>query len=428
MFMKRYAFVLGVLLTLSVSVQAIDRQAIADTLSAITHQHAYVENVCVNRIRVRNNNVSVYTNRALSMVSLSEEEVRDIRLIVSRLVFGNNKGKVSIYTDGYELGELVTARYRHRPKSDRYVVETGTPWVSNQSRAYSAEKGLDGKHIALWGSHGRYYHQAGQRWLWQRAKLWTTVEDVYTSSYVQPFLVPMLENAGAIVVQPRERDTQVREQVVDETEAVVVGTPVFARAEGAGWGRPASPLLEGQNPFAMGTYAEAPSAAKSSSELRYTPSLKEGEYAVYVVQDVADQYGQGTLHSGAQGAEDGVPCQPAYGRRHMGVSRHLRLWQRQGAELREPDQRRRSRAGGDGRCREIRWRNGQCSPLSAARLGGLGFGSRRRRHASGQGLPRLRRRWKWQKPWGNPPPPCGLKTSISAIRATSLPVCCVPTK
>lgn len=280
--MKRFVLFFGLLIGLAVSAQAIDRQAIADTLSAIAHEHAYVENVCVNRIRVRNSSVSVYTNRALSMVSLSEEEVRDIRLVVSQLVFGNNRGKVSIYTDGYELGELVTARYRHRPKSDRYVVETGTPWVQNMSRAYTAEKGLDGKHIALWGSHGRYYHQEGQRWLWQRAKLWTTVEDVYTSSYVQPFLVPMLENAGAIVVQPRERDTQVQEQVVDETEAVVVGTPVFARAEGAGWGHPTAPLTEGQNPFAMGSYAEAPSAAKSSSELRYTPSLKEGEYAVYV--------------------------------------------------------------------------------------------------------------------------------------------------
>lgn len=238
--------------------------------------------VSVNRIRVRNNSVSVYTNKTLSQVSLSDEDINNIRLIVSQLVFGNNNGKVSIYTDGYELSELVTARYRHRPKSERYTLESGTPWVSNQSRAYATNKGLEGKHIALWGSHGRYYSQDQQTWLWQRAKLWTTVEDVYTSSYVQPFLVPMLENAGAIVIQPRERDTQVREQVVDETEAVVVGTPVFARAEGAGWGHPSAPLLEGQNPFHMGHYAVAESETKSNSELKYIPSLEEGEYAVYV--------------------------------------------------------------------------------------------------------------------------------------------------
>ncbi len=280
--MKRVVLFFGLIIGFVFSAQAIDRQAIADTLTAMAKERAYVAPVSVNRIRVRNNSVSVYTNKTLSQVSLSEEDVKDIRLIVSQLVFKNNKGKVSIYSDGYELGELVTARYRHRPKSERYTLESVTPWVSNQSRAYATNKGLEGKHIALWGSHGRYYSQDQQTWLWQRAKLWTTVEDVYTSSYVQPFLVPMLENAGAIVIQPRERDTQVHEQVVDETEAVVVGTPVFARAEDAGWGHPTAPLLEGQNPFRMGHYAIAESATKSNSELKYIPDLEEGEYAVYV--------------------------------------------------------------------------------------------------------------------------------------------------
>lgn len=279
---KRYMLVWSVLLTLSLPIQAIDRQALADSLTAVATSHAYVENVKINRIRVRNSSVSVYTNRALSMVSLSEEEVRNTRLMVSRLVFGNNHGKVSIYTDGYELGELVTARFRHRPRAMRYTLESTTPWVTNASRPYTTNKGLEGKHIALWGSHGRYYSQDQQRWLWQRAKVWTTVEDVYTSSYVQPFLVPMLENAGAIVVQPRERDTQRHEQVVDETEAQTIGNQVFRTAEGTGWGHPKAPLLEGQNPFTMGQYAVAESSTKGNAELRYVPSLLEGEYAVYV--------------------------------------------------------------------------------------------------------------------------------------------------
>ncbi len=280
--MRKYVLLFGLLFALSISVQAIDKQSIADTLTAIAQQRAYVAPVSVSRIRVRNSSASIYTNRTLSYISFSEEDVKNIRLIVSGLVFGNNRGKVNIYTDGYELGELVTARYRHRPKSERYTLETGAPWVSNQSRAYTTSKGLEGKHIALWGSHGRYYSQDQQTWLWQRAKLWTTVEDVYTSSYVQPFLVPMLENAGAIVVQPRERDTQVREQVVDETEAQAVGNHAFQASSDAGWGHPAAPLLEGQNPFRMGHYAVAESASKGNAELRYIPSLEDGEYAVYV--------------------------------------------------------------------------------------------------------------------------------------------------
>lgn len=67
-------------------------------------------------------------------------------------------------------------------------------------------KGLNGRHIAMWQSHGLYYNLDQERWIWQRAPLFTTVEDVYTLTYVVPFLAPMLENAGANVMLPRERD------------------------------------------------------------------------------------------------------------------------------------------------------------------------------------------------------------------------------
>ena len=274
--------VLVALVVVCGSVSAIDRQVLADSLTQVVRQHAYTEGVKVTRIRVRNRDVSIYTNHTLSQVSLDESEVRSLRSLVSRLVLGHSQGRVSIYSDGYEIGELVTSRYRHRARSARYTLSTGSPWVSNKSRVYEVSKGLDGKHIALWGSHGRYYNQESATWLWQRAKVWTTVEDVYTSSYTSTFLVPMLENAGAVVVQPRERDWQSREQVVDETEARVVGDVVFRTGAGSGWGQPQEVLTEGQNPFEMGGYAEAKSALCSESELRYIPALPEGEYAVYV--------------------------------------------------------------------------------------------------------------------------------------------------
>ena len=42
------------------------------------------------------------------------------------------------------------------------------PWVSNASRPYPISMGLDGRHIALWASHGRYYDQTEACWRWQR--------------------------------------------------------------------------------------------------------------------------------------------------------------------------------------------------------------------------------------------------------------------
>ena len=286
--MKRILLILCILFQATISTYAIDKQVLADTLTQIAQSHAYVGKVTVSRIRVRNSHIHVYTNATLSHISFTASEVRNIRSLVSQLVLGNNQGKVTIYSENMELGELITDLHKNRPSNMRYTLDQVPAWVRNISQPYSSPNGLSGKHIALWGSHGRYYHQTMEQWLWQRAKLWTTVEDVYTSSYTMPFLVPMLENAGAVVVQPRERDTQEVEDVVDEVEAIRrLGEEAkgkWVKGEGTGWGEDNDEvLLEGENPFEKGGYMLAPVSSKEISELRYTPHpLPAGEYAVYV--------------------------------------------------------------------------------------------------------------------------------------------------
>ena len=279
--MKSKLFIIMMACGFAVQALAIDKQALSDTLTAFVHERAFAESVKVSNIRVKNQFVTLYTNKALSVVSLNESEVRDLRLLISQLVLGNTQGKVTIYTDGYEIGDLVTSLYRHRAKTARYTLPATTQWVTNTSRPYTAKQGLDGKHIALWGSHGQYFHQPTESWRWQRAKVWSTVEDLYTTSYTMPFLVPMLENAGAVVVQPRERDTQTFEQVVDDSQATLKGQ--WAIGEGTGWANPITPLLEGDNPFTKGRYTvEVKCEENNPSEIIYTPSLPAGEYAVYV--------------------------------------------------------------------------------------------------------------------------------------------------
>ena len=279
--MKRTITIILLAMATCLPAMAIDKQALADTLSHFVHQRAFAENVTISNIRVKNSYVTLYTNKALSVVSLSDQEVQDLRRLVSQMIYGHHNGKVTIYTDGYEIGELVTSLYRHRAKNARYTLPATTQWVTNTSRPYNAKQGLDGKHIALWGSHGQYFHQPTESWRWQRAKVWTTVEDLYTTSYTMPFLVPMLENAGAVVVQPRERDTQTFEQVVDDSQATLRGQ--WAIGEGTGWANPTTHLLEGDNPFTKGRYTmEVKCEDKTKGEVIYTPSLPTGEYAVYV--------------------------------------------------------------------------------------------------------------------------------------------------
>ena len=100
------------------------------------------------------------------------------------------------------------------------------PWTQNLSAPFSPSQGLAGRHNCVWSSHGRYYDRAFPSptpedslhtgaWRWQRPYLFCTTEDLLTPSIVYPFLIPMLENAGAVVWTPRERDMQTQTVVVD---------------------------------------------------------------------------------------------------------------------------------------------------------------------------------------------------------------------
>ena len=271
--MKR-AFLIAIAALCATMTFAITPQELADSLSVFASERAYVGKVKVSDIQMDEKNITVTTCNRLASISLTPEEITTLKESVRQWVGGAPTAQVHIFSDGKELDEWVTALYRKRDKKLQYKVASAKyPLVHNISQPYSAQQGLDGKHIALWGSHGIYYVQAYRMWKWQRARLWTTIEDLYTSSYTSTFLVPMLENAGAVVLQPRERDTQLHEVIIDDSQLSEGITP----AEGSGWGRPIKSLLEGDNPFAMGGYSTV------NNQARYTPNLSEaGEYAVYV--------------------------------------------------------------------------------------------------------------------------------------------------
>ena len=158
-------------------------------------------------------------------------------------------------------------------------------------------RGLSGRHIALWQSHGRYYEAKTGRWEWQRAPLFTTVEDMYTQSYVLPFLIPMLENAGAYVMTPRERDTQKYEVIIDNDLSFPGARTGLIRRSGtysesgrwqdAGIGfADAKEVYSGDdNPFTLGSSRKANCVPteKGNAVASWTPDIPErGSYAVYV--------------------------------------------------------------------------------------------------------------------------------------------------
>ena len=176
----------------------------------------------------------------------------------------------------------------------------GRPWVSCESRPYDIEHGLEGRHIALWASHGRYYDNAEDKWRWQRPALFGTTEDLFTQTIVVPYLIPMLENAGAVVFTPRERDWQRHEVIVDNDQGHT--SFIYYREESLryewtdapsrGFAYHGGPLREGDNPFVAGTARQCETTRSKSrlSKVSYQPQIPEkGRYAVYVSYQTTEE-------------------------------------------------------------------------------------------------------------------------------------------
>ena len=128
------------------------------------------------------------------------------------------KYNLTIKTNGWDVRQLVPNRLREHKDKARTWGNTdyhGRPWVSNASRPFEISEGLQNRHIALWASHGRYFNVKDSVWKWQRPPLFGTREDLFTPTIVTPYLIPMLQNAGAVVFTPRERDWQRNEFIVD---------------------------------------------------------------------------------------------------------------------------------------------------------------------------------------------------------------------
>jgi hypothetical protein len=162
--------------------------------------------------------------------------------------------------------------------------------VKNISKPFQATKGLNERNIALWHSHGWYYNHDLDRWLWQRARLFQIVEDKGPMSFVLPYLVPMLENAGANVYLPRERNTQLNEVIIDNDDFVYEqdscnyiehGNWQYGKDDGFLYGEP--PYEANHNPFLGGLHRVIETKVQADASIEFIPDIPEaGEYAVYI--------------------------------------------------------------------------------------------------------------------------------------------------
>lgn len=239
----------------------------------------------------------IYTTKSFgSMVFttlLRDKIYTDVRkLLPERL----QSYKLSIYSNDQLIDTLIPNFYRVDKDNSRLwgdIDYKGRPWVTNISRPYRVSKGLYNRHISLWASHGMYYDNDNQRWQWQRPPLYGTREDFLSQTFVVHYLIPMLENAGAVVFTPRERDWQPHEVIVDNDEPQKDGTYTETDNNENHWATTTKPgfahryqvYFNNMNPFGDGTARSIGTSYSQSTEstAEWKPLIPaDGNYAVYV--------------------------------------------------------------------------------------------------------------------------------------------------
>lgn len=277
-----------------------DLVPMADSISHYLHEKTTVRSyVSVERANVLNDGTLRLTlSRSLVDHPLRDQEIADLYSIANETLpkkYAQYRKKISLYADKKPI-EYYKSRYYGKRRDDKAVKDhqrlvgakhdqLTAPLVTRTSSANNPTRGLQNRHIALWQSHGWYYEQSLKRWEFQRARVMETVEDLYTQSYVVPFLVPMLENAGAVVMLPRERDWNRNEVIVDNDppEKGYREVGYWTAAPDTGFANPQAAYLYQENPFKMGTARMCDPEMEGDSRASWIPDIPEdGDYAVYV--------------------------------------------------------------------------------------------------------------------------------------------------
>lgn len=241
--------------------------------------------------------INIYASPSFGYQPFTEQNTTAICRQIGQMLPGPvNNYEITVYADGKPIRELIPNAFRrHEKDADRLygkIDSKEAPWVTNLSRPYIPSQGLEGRHIGLWASHGKFYRQDCHEWQWQRPRLFGTIEDLYTQSIVIPYLIPMLERAGAVVYTPRERDSQPHEVIVDN-DTRTAGSRylevnhkkyVWTTAPGSGFAWRQARYTDGRNPFADGTTRMIPTCnAPEKAFAEWIPNIPEkGKYAVYV--------------------------------------------------------------------------------------------------------------------------------------------------
>jgi hypothetical protein len=260
---------------------------IGNYLTGLIRQQTAIQKIAIDSVVVVKKRLQLFANVNLSYGRFDHAMTDSIYTHLKSVLPDNLKRRsVELYSDGYKIEDYIPLS-----RKERFTNKTDIPLKKNTSTPFTVTKGLQNKHIALWQSHGWYYEQKLDRWEWQRARIFQTVEDLLPQSFVLPYLVPMLEKAGANVFLPRERDTQRYEIIVDNDRssaqssyAEQIGNEPWTNGDTPGFAHLKSVYYDLENPFRDGTFRQAKTVTKGDESLcTWLPDIPEkGKYGVYI--------------------------------------------------------------------------------------------------------------------------------------------------
>jgi hypothetical protein len=263
------------------------RQEIGAYLTSVIRQQTFIYPVRIDSVAVLKKKIQLFAGESLSYGRFDRVMTDSIYARVRTLLPEAFKQKnIEVFSDGYKIEDYIALN-----RKEHFTNKVEAPLKRNLSAPFSASEGLQNRHIALWQSHGWYYEQKLDRWEWQRARIFQTVEDLFTQSFVLPYLVPMLENAGANVILPRERDTQRHEVIVDNDRSSaqsayleVNGAQEWSTGDRPGFAHQKTVYHDLENPFLEGTFRQVKTVTKGEESVcTWLPDIPEkGSYGVYI--------------------------------------------------------------------------------------------------------------------------------------------------
>ena len=193
---------------------------------------------------------------------------------------------LEIHTNGKTIEQLVPNWARKETSKDNLWNDTeykGKPWVSNESLVYPPSKGLANIHMAVTPSHGLYYDNGDTLWEWQRPPIYCTREDLLTQSFAYPYLIPMLENAGAVVYTARERDWQTNSVIVKSGDKCYREDGSWSTFTAGGYSEDSIRILPRNYKVQSRTARTGNGPGTQMSTAFWIPEIPEdGDYGVYV--------------------------------------------------------------------------------------------------------------------------------------------------